>query len=218
MVAALSVSSRAQAVYGSVFGTVTDPQGARVVGAVVTATDLTKNVTTSAQTNESGNYTMTHLSPGKYSVKVEHQGYKIIIQEVEVRADVAARTDFSLEIGTLTGQVHLRRRTPLLSEDGASLTRLDHQVLRLTMPPTKPWRATTHPRLQANVFQPNCASETRSYKRWLIQRRISNDRISQRRELVYMVNYDSVGRQTQMAGGSDCQLSSDLLNPSRRRD
>src|SRR5437870_2817551 len=105
LVAALSVSSRAQAVYGSVFGTVTDPQGARVIGAVVTVKDLTKNATTTAQTNESGNYTVTHLIPGKYSVKVEHQGYKITIQEVEVKADVAARTDFSLEIENITGQV-----------------------------------------------------------------------------------------------------------------
>ncbi|MCA1602387.1 MAG: TonB-dependent receptor, partial [Acidobacteria bacterium] len=111
LVAALSVSSRAQAVYGSVFGTVTDPQGARVVGAVVTVTDLTKNVTTTAQTNESGNYTVTHLSPGKYNVKVEHQGYRIIIQEVEVRADVAARTDFSLGIETVIGQVTVTAET-----------------------------------------------------------------------------------------------------------
>jgi uncharacterized surface anchored protein len=70
LVAALSVSSRAQAVYGSVFGTVTDPQGARVAGAVVTVTDLTRNVTNTAQTNESGNHTMTHLIPGRYSVKL----------------------------------------------------------------------------------------------------------------------------------------------------
>jgi hypothetical protein len=55
LVAAVSVSSRAQAVYGSVFGTATDPQGARVVGAVVTVTDLTKNVSTTGQTNEAGN-------------------------------------------------------------------------------------------------------------------------------------------------------------------
>src|SRR3990172_618508 len=105
LLAALSVSGRAQAVYGNVFGTVTDPQGARVVGGGGTATDLNKNVSTTAQTNESGNYIVTHLIPGRYSVKIEHQGYKIISQGVEVNADVAVRTDFSLEIGTLTGQV-----------------------------------------------------------------------------------------------------------------
>ena len=110
-VAALSVSSRAQAVYGSVFGTITDPQGARIVGAVVIVTDLTKNVTTTGQTNESGNYIVTHLTPGNYSVKVEQHGYKFLIQEVEVSADVGARTDFSLEIENVTGQVTVSAET-----------------------------------------------------------------------------------------------------------
>ena len=132
LVAALSVSSRAQAVYGSVFGTVTDPQGARVVGAVVTVTDLTKNVTTTGQTNESGNYIVTHLIPGRYSVKVEHQGYKIAIQEVEVRADVAARTDFSLEIETVTGQVTViaeTQRDSLKTDRADVATNLNQQQI-----------------------------------------------------------------------------------------
>jgi hypothetical protein len=132
LVAALSVSSRAQAVYGSVFGTVTDPQGARVVGAVVTVTDLTKNVTTTAQTNESGNYIVTHLIPGKYSVRVEHQGYKIAIREVEVRADVAARTDFSSEIETVTGQVTVTaetQRSSLKTDRAEVATNLNQQQI-----------------------------------------------------------------------------------------
>ncbi len=56
LITALSVNIRAQAIYGSIFGTVTDPQGAVVANATVTITGLTKNVTTTAKTNESGNY------------------------------------------------------------------------------------------------------------------------------------------------------------------
>jgi outer membrane receptor protein involved in Fe transport len=105
LVAALPVSSSAQAVYGNIFGTVTDPRGATIPDATVTITDLTKNVTTAAKTNQSGNYNATHLIPGRYTVKVEQQGYRIARKEVEVKADVAARTDFVLEIGVVTGQV-----------------------------------------------------------------------------------------------------------------
>ncbi len=132
LVAALSVSSRAQAVYGSIFGTVTDPQGARVVGAVVTVTDLTKNVTTNGQTNESGNYIVTHLIPGRYGVKVERQGYRIVIQEIEVKADVAARTDFPLEIETVTGQVTVTaesQRGSLKTDRADVATNLDQQQI-----------------------------------------------------------------------------------------
>ena len=42
----LSMTVKAQAVYGNIIGTVTDPQGAAVAGATVSVTDLTKNVTT----------------------------------------------------------------------------------------------------------------------------------------------------------------------------
>jgi hypothetical protein len=52
-----------QAIYGSIIGTVTDEQGAAVVGAKVTVTSVTKNTTYEDTTNESGNYSVTHLIP-----------------------------------------------------------------------------------------------------------------------------------------------------------
>ncbi len=110
-----SVSARAQAVYGSIFGTVTDPQGAAVAGATVTVTELTKNVVTTVQTNESGNYNVLSLIPGRYIVKVEAQGYKLANQEVEVRADVSARTDIELQIGAVTEQVTITSDAQQLS-------------------------------------------------------------------------------------------------------
>jgi outer membrane receptor protein involved in Fe transport len=112
---ALGISGRAQAVYGSIFGTVTDPQGAAVAGAIVTVTELTKNVSTTTQTNESGNYNVLSLIPGRYSVKVEAQGYKSSTQEVEVKADVAARTDIELQVGAVTEQVTITADAQQLS-------------------------------------------------------------------------------------------------------
>src|SRR5437667_991682 len=109
--AALSVDIRAQAVYGSITGTVTDQKGAAVVGATVTITDLSKNVSKTVPTNESGNYEARSLIPGKYQVKVEQQGYKAAIQEVEVRADVAATTDVALEVGAVSEIVTISSET-----------------------------------------------------------------------------------------------------------
>ena len=57
----------AQAVFGSILGTVTDPQGAAVVGAKVTVTDQNKGTTQETTTNESGNYSVTHLIPDPYT-------------------------------------------------------------------------------------------------------------------------------------------------------
>src|SRR5262249_33623146 len=68
----------AQAVYGSILGTVTEPSGAAVNGAKVTVTSQTKNVSVEAATNESGNYSVTHLIPDVYSVRIEGTGFKVL--------------------------------------------------------------------------------------------------------------------------------------------
>jgi len=70
-VSLISSPAYGQAVYGNVFGTVTDPSGAAVSGATVTVTDVRKGTTDTATTNAEGNYTVTHLIPDEYVVKVE---------------------------------------------------------------------------------------------------------------------------------------------------
>ncbi len=69
-------TSLGQAVYGSVIGTVTDPQGNAVSGAKVTVTSVTKNTRVETTTNESGNFSVIHLIPDTYKVKVEAGGFK----------------------------------------------------------------------------------------------------------------------------------------------
>jgi outer membrane receptor protein involved in Fe transport len=101
----LSHEAFAQAVYGSISGTISDPQGASISGASVTVTNIAQNVTTTAKTNDSGFYEVTHLIPGVYQVKIEQQGYKTAVQEVVVKADVGATSDVRLEVGALTETV-----------------------------------------------------------------------------------------------------------------
>src|SRR5580765_249496 len=54
----------AQAVYGSIAGTVYDSSGAGVPKAAVTITDLKKSISYTTTTNESGNYNQSHLIIG----------------------------------------------------------------------------------------------------------------------------------------------------------
>src|SRR2546422_8464391 len=69
-------TSFGQAVYGSIIGTVTDPQGNAIAAAKVTVTSVTKNTSVEGTTNESGNYSVIHLIPDTYRVKVESSGFK----------------------------------------------------------------------------------------------------------------------------------------------
>src|SRR6267143_2757239 len=65
-----------QAVYGSIIGTVTDPQGAAVANAKVTVTNQRKGTSDTTTSNESGNYSVTHLIPDIYTVRAEGAGFK----------------------------------------------------------------------------------------------------------------------------------------------
>jgi hypothetical protein len=105
VIAISSFELHAQAVYGTVSGTISDPQGASVREATVTATNVAQNVTTSAKTDESGFYEITHLIPGTYQIKVETQGYKTAVQEILVKADVTSTADVRLEVGAVTETV-----------------------------------------------------------------------------------------------------------------
>ncbi len=59
----------AQAVYGSIFGTVTDTTGAVIPNATVTVTDEAKGTSVNVQSNQSGEFTVGHLIPDVYDVK-----------------------------------------------------------------------------------------------------------------------------------------------------
>src|SRR5215831_8476934 len=94
-------SAFGQAVYGSVLGTVTDPSGAAVNGAKVTVTSQSKNVSTEATSNESGNYSVTHLIPDVYTVRISATGFKILeFKDIQVSADSGAPVNGQFQVGS----------------------------------------------------------------------------------------------------------------------
>src|SRR5208283_2193672 len=77
--------SYAQQVFGSVFGTVTDPGGAVVAGAKVTITDLNKGTKFEIVTDSAGNYNKGQLVPDAYTVTIEAKGFsKVVSSRLEV--------------------------------------------------------------------------------------------------------------------------------------
>ncbi len=111
-----------QAVYGSIIGTVTDPQGNAVAGAKVTVTSVTKNTSFEGTSNDSGNYSVTHLIPDNYKVRIEAAGFKAQdIASVIVAADVAAKVDAELQVGAVTQTVEVTGEVPQLTTDRADV-------------------------------------------------------------------------------------------------
>src|ERR1700758_3331635 len=115
-------SALGQAVYGSILGTITDPSGAAVAGAKVTVTSQTKNVSTETTTNESGNYSVTHLIPDVYTVRVEGSGFKTLeFKNIEVSADTGARVDGQFQVGSASEQVEVTAEADQLKTDRADV-------------------------------------------------------------------------------------------------
>ncbi len=111
-------SALGQAVYGSILGTVTDPSGAAVTGAKVTVTSQTKNVSTETTTNESGNFSATHLIPDVYSVRIAGTGFKTLeFKDIQVSADNGSKVDGQFQVGSASEQVEVTAEAPQLKTD-----------------------------------------------------------------------------------------------------
>ena len=111
-----------QAVFGTILGTVTDPQGNAVSGAKVTATSITKNTSYEATTNESGNYAVTHLIPDNYRIHVEATGFKAYdVESVTVTADSSVKLDAALQVGAVSQTVEVTGEIPQLRTDRADV-------------------------------------------------------------------------------------------------
>ena len=115
-------TAHAQAVYGGILGTVTDPQGAAVANAKVTVIDEGKNNSDTTTTNESGNYAVGHLIAGSYTVRVEAPGFKVSEQKgVLVSVDANARVDLQFQVGGTSETVEVTGEAPQLKTDRADV-------------------------------------------------------------------------------------------------
>jgi hypothetical protein len=116
-------TSLGQAVYGSIVGTVTDPQGNAVAGSRVTVTNLSKGTTDETTTNESGYYTIIHLIPETYKVHIEAPGFKAQdVPSVLVQVDATARVDAQLQVGAVTQTVEVSGEVPQLQTEKSDVS------------------------------------------------------------------------------------------------
>lgn len=116
------ISLHAQALYGSIVGTVTDGSGAIIQGATVTITDIATNETRTAQSNSAGEYSFVSLVPSTYQVAIEKTSFKRFVREqVTVQVNTTVRIDATLDVGNVTETVEVSTDSPLLQTDSGTL-------------------------------------------------------------------------------------------------
>ena len=112
----------AQAGKGELTGTVTDQSGALVTQAKVDLTEIATDQSFSTTLSSDGNYTLTNLKPGTYTVAVEAAGFKRFIREgVRLATGERVRLDVKLEPGEITESVTVSQDASLLRSESGSL-------------------------------------------------------------------------------------------------
>src|SRR4029077_5286193 len=111
-----------QTVTGAITGQITDPSGAVISGATVTAQNAATLVKTSATTNASGVYTLRFLPIGTYTVTIDAKGFiTASIPAFTLEIDRTAKIDASLKIGASSTVVVQEEIHPILDTTDSSL-------------------------------------------------------------------------------------------------
>ena len=127
-----------QAIYGSVFGTVTDSTGAAIPGAAVIVTDTDKGTSVTLESNGSGEFGSDHLIPDTYDVRVALPGFKTFQQSgIHVFADTTIKVLAALEVGGAAETVNVSADSvPQLKTERSdvSTTFTSHEIVDLPLP------------------------------------------------------------------------------------
>jgi Carboxypeptidase regulatory-like domain len=92
--------------YGTISGRVTDPTGAVVPEAAVTATQAGTGVVLQTTTNGDGAYVFPSLAPSLYNLSASHPGFRAYSEQgLQVRADAALTANITLQTGSTTETV-----------------------------------------------------------------------------------------------------------------
>jgi hypothetical protein len=119
---AASIAVFGQQYRGTFSGMVTDPQGAAVAKVKVIATETQTGVITSAESGETGAYTLPFLSPGQYEISAEAPGFKKFTQQgITLSAGAHPVIDIRLELGAITESVTINSDAPILTTANASV-------------------------------------------------------------------------------------------------
>ncbi len=130
-----SAALYAQDISAKITGTVTDPSGAVVPNATVTATETAQGVEHSTKSNASGVYYLPALQPGNYKLSIQAPGFAT--QERSAFALVlnqVARVDIAMSVGQESQTVSVSGTNPLLQTDASYLGTVLDAHANVTLP------------------------------------------------------------------------------------
>src|SRR3989475_3180795 len=114
--------SYGQIVTATLSGTITDPTGAAIPEASVTATKVATGAATKATTDGAGNYSLPSLPPGIYKLTVEKTGFKAtVLSGIQLLVNQQAVVNAQLQVGQVTTAIEVSSAAPLVETTTASV-------------------------------------------------------------------------------------------------
>src|SRR5689334_7359217 len=114
-----------QANTGTIVGTVTDATGAAVPNCKVSAKNLATGVAKDTTTDNSGDYRISYLLPGRYEVAAEAPSFKrAVVSGLTLDVDQRARLSLSLELGAVSEKIEVAATAPLLQTQSVEQSQL----------------------------------------------------------------------------------------------
>jgi hypothetical protein len=108
----------AQEVTAGFTGTVTDPSGAPIPEATITAQDTLRGVPYTTKTNNVGVFDLPRLPVSTFDLTVEAKGFATSVRRgITLEMNQKARVDFQLQVGAVTQEIEVSAAPPLLQTD-----------------------------------------------------------------------------------------------------
>ncbi len=124
-----------QEVTANIVGTVTDPSGAPIKGAAVTATDVDRGSVWNAVTNDDGAYNLLRLPIGAYVVKVTSPGFQPVEHApFTLVLNQTARVDVRMAMGKVATSVEVISTTPLLQTETTEVSTVIDANTNVSLP------------------------------------------------------------------------------------
>jgi len=115
LLGAITAFAQADVSTATLKGTVTDQNGAVVVGATVTAKSVERGTTQVARTNSEGVYQIPLLQPGSYEIRIEAAGFETqVLSNVELTIGQIGIYDAQLRAGAVASEVVITADAPLV--------------------------------------------------------------------------------------------------------
>jgi len=131
-----SLNVAGQQITGNIRGTVSDPSGAIVQAATVTAKQIETGLTRVAITDHQGEYVLVELPIGHYQLEVQAKGFQKYLQQgISLDVNETATVGIHLKLGAETQQVEVNANAALVQSTVSSLgqTVMEREILDLPL-------------------------------------------------------------------------------------